>query len=86
MRHALRISIFGSVRGQSESEREAARAGEHIGGDAKTLGMIDDIVEQQEGAFLLGHQFGEATDLEIPVGAVDVFDFADARGGVDEGS
>ena len=35
---------------------------------------------------LLGHQFGQATDFKIPVGAVDLFQLADAAGAVDKAS
>ena len=68
------------------SERETTRAGKHVGGDAKAFGVTDDVVEEQQRAFLLGHQLGQTADLEVPVRAVDVFKLADARGAVDKGS
>ena len=84
LRQVRRISSFGASVGSPKRESETARGGEHVGGDAKALGIAGNVVEEQQRAFLLGHQLGQAADFEIPIGAVDLFELADARGAVDE--
>ena len=68
----------GELRVKTEGQRGRRRRTNRVGHDAKSFGVIFDVIEQND--FGIGRprrHFGDRADLQIPIRAVDFAQFAE---------